>query len=790
MKKTIKLLSERFLSIRNLALTVALLIATGVFGQGKQSITGKLVEGNSKQAVPFATIALIKTPESKIIGGTMSDDKGVFIINPVHPGNYTLQISNIGYKPEFRSVEVKNEEVTDAGIILLQDTAIMLNESVIIGERIKAKSESDRTTFFVTQKMLDVSNSGTDVLKLVPGVQVDLMQNISLEGSRNIMIYVDGKERDKNYLSQLNPDQIDQIEVISVPPSNFDGNVTGAINIILKKNREVGISGHILAEIPVSFSEIYVFPACSFNYGFKKWNFYTSYNGAFTYLDLYESTSRKMWENNDTSEIALNQYLRQKDWSHRFHYGFDYFLNDHNQFNFYAFYNPYSRELDGNISSQLSGKINDSANDIKEDTDHNTSTLYSLYYRHEFEKKGSEMNADISYYSLNAENRTDYIFNGPGNSSIYQTNIVKPKQNSVTIKADYKTLLWGKLNFSTGAKARLQVSKDKYNGFEYNESIIAGYNNLLYKHERLDISAGLRLEESVTEMKDNFRDPVLAVLPNTSFRYKLTSKQYIQLSYNRTLKRPNIYQLNPFTSLSDPYMVNKGNPFLKPEFSGNLYLEHSIQFNGNYISSRLFLNHTTDAINDLMFINDTITFETQVQNLGTINQFGLQFSGTMKLGILTLNPFIKAFRLNTSGNELAKSFFIADKNSYGFESGLSAIASFKHDLAFSLNFQYNSEKFDIQGKSFSDLLYFVSLEKSFRQKIKVGISSALPFTRTFTYNGSEICGPDFQSHYEGKVNMSTMPVWVKIGYQFNSGRKREKIDREKEEIVNLQKKGF
>ncbi len=91
----------------------------------------------------------------------------------------------------------------DAGTILLQDTAIMIKETVVVGERVKAKSETDKTTFFMTKKMLDASSTGTDVLKLIPGVQIDLMQNISLEGSRNIQIFVDGKERDGSFISQI-----------------------------------------------------------------------------------------------------------------------------------------------------------------------------------------------------------------------------------------------------------------------------------------------------------------------------------------------------------------------------------------------------------------------------------------------------------------------------------------------------------------------------------------------------------------------------------------------------------
>ena len=114
------------------------------------------------------------------------------------------------------------------------------------------------------------------------------MQNISLEGSPDILIFVDGKERDKSFISQLSPDQIDKIEVISAPPSNYDGNVTGAINIVLKKDRDSGISGHILAEIPVSSSLVYIFPSYSLNWGFRKLNLYTSYNGELTYLDLQE----------------------------------------------------------------------------------------------------------------------------------------------------------------------------------------------------------------------------------------------------------------------------------------------------------------------------------------------------------------------------------------------------------------------------------------------------------------------------------------------------------------------
>ena len=146
------------------------------------------------------------------------------------------------------------------------------------------------------------------------------------------------------------------------------------------------------------------------------------------------------------------------------------------------------------------------------------------------------------------------------------------------------------------------------------------------------------------------------------------------------------------------------------------------------------------------------------------------------------------FRTGSVGRN--KVAIIADKNRLGLESGLSAIASFKLDIACALTLQYNSAKYDIQGSSFSDVLYFLSIEKTFKQKIKVGIVSAMPFTRSFTYNGSEIDGPDFHSSYEGNVKMSPIPFWFKLGFQFESGKNRNKISREKEEVDNRPKKGF
>jgi len=789
--KSIKLLPPCIAKLKMVLLEISLFYNTGIYAQFDQSVTGKVIDEKTNQAVPFASVALFKDSGSKPVRGTTGDSEGAFTIGQVPVGKYTLLVTFIGYKQASRMIDIADKEKTDAGTIFLRDTAVMIKEAMIMGEKVRAKSQSDKTIFFMTKKLLDASSTGMDVLKVIPGIQVDLMQNISLEGSRNIQIFVDGKERDKGFISQLNPGQIEKVEIMNKPSSNYDGNSTGAINIILKKERDSGINGHIYGEIPASVSEIYLRPTFTMNYGFKKLNLYSSYKGELTYFDIHESTIRKVRKSTGTDIISSNQYVRQKDWSHRFNYGFDYFLNAHNQLNFYAFYNPYSRELDGYADSQISGSIDKNWKAKKEDTDINTGQLYSVYYKHDFNKEGRALIIEISNYNLKAKNSTAYISEETEIVSTLQVNTIKPVQNETSIKLDYTTVIANKLNFSTGLKTRYQALQDRHlPDFHYHEKLMAAYGTLAYKKGKYDLNLGLRAENSVSILKNNFRNPYFSLFPKATLHYKPSSRQSIQLSYLRSIRRPRIYELNPFISIHDPYSLSSGNPFLKPELHSSIFLDHSIQFNSNYFSSRLFYSKMNNVINSLTSINDTGSIETRVHNLGSIHQFGVQFSGTLKLGIATINPYLRLFDLYSSGNDLAKQNDVENRHSLSFNSGLSAILSFKHELTLSFVFQYGTPENDIQGNSFCDALYFISLEKSFKQKIKIGLVSAIPFARSFTYQGSEIDGSGFYSRYDGNIKLSNPMCWFKLSYQFTSGKNRNKINHEIEEIDNKPNKGF
>ncbi len=764
-----------------------------ILAQGQLSLSGRLIDKESNQSVPYAYVSLYKSSDSSLVIVAVSDTSGYFNISGVLKGNYRLKVIVLGYKPLTKEIETDGINNFDSGTLFLQGNTVLLNEAVVVGELMKAKTEQDRTTFFVSKKMIDASTNGTDLLRLIPGIQIDIMQNISLEGNRNILILVDGKERDRNFVSQLNPQQIEKVEIISVPSSKYDAGYSGAINIITKRESDSGISGQINTEIPVSTSMIYAHPSGNLSCGFKKLNLYASYSGEFIYADLHESLYRKLSGISEMREIRSDQYVRQKYWSHRMNYGFDYFINPRNQINFYAFYNPYSRELDGQSELQKTGDTNSSWKVYKGDTDINRVTFSSLYFKHIFNEKGNEIVFDLSNYRLNAENTTTFTPEELNSNDKILISSLKPKQTASSLKVDYNAFPGKKVNFSIGVKAKIQSMHDKNSkDFSFSENIFAAYGTFVYKNKKLDMNIGLRIENSISDRVKIFRNTFLSLLPYGALNYKLSTYQNIQLICSRSIDRPNIYQLNPSILKDDPFSIRRGNSFLRQEVRGTYYIEHSIRFKNNHFSTRLFYNNVSNAIGNLTLINDTSAFESRVYNLGAISQYGIQFTGALKIGkIISFNPYFKIYNLITNGNSLAKQFDIKNRHQVEFESGMSAVFSFRHDYSLSLVFQYSSPKNQIQGKYFSDALYFIVFEKTFKNKLKAGIACGLPFTRNFVYNGSEITGTDFYSYYTGKIRMPDFPLgWIKLSYQFNSGKKREKIERIKEEIDDLPKKGF
>ncbi|MGV8137146.1 MAG: TonB-dependent receptor domain-containing protein [Mangrovibacterium sp.] len=768
------------------------LISAGVHAQKNASITGIITAEKNNQPIPYATVRLMKLSgdTTRFSSGTITGENGCFTIESVHSGSYQLRVTSVGYRLALKPIDIGAPGVMNAGIISLKDSTLLIEEATVTAERARGKPDDNKTVFFVNKKILDASGSAPDVLRHIPGVQVDLKQNISLQGSSNILLYVNGKERDRSFISQLNPAFIEKVEVIHTPPSNYDGNVTGVINIVLKKERDTGISGQVFSEIPASGSFVYSFPTYSINYGFRKINLYTSYNGEINFEHIDEATWRTFRVNSSEVQLSSVQQVRQKNLSHKFHYGLDCDLTSRDLISFYGSFNPYSYEQDGEVTNEVTGSENRIWNTQRDENDKNRTLFNSIYYKHQFNDRGSEIAIDVSNVYLRSDNTTAYKSDGESGSASY-INTENPEQVSTSVKIDFTTSLNKKLSLSAGMKARSQDMDDQTStGFSYREQVYALHGALHYKQTKYDFSVGVRAEDAESKLQSGFSISELSFLPYTTLRYKLNERQQLFLSYHRSVNRPSVYALNPYTYIDNRYTVSKGNPLLKPEFRSRFYIEYSVQFRSNYLSSRLFYDQVSCAMSNLTFLNDSSAFETQRQNLGTISQYGVQLQGSLKFGPFTFNPSVRLYNQATSVNDLARQYGVEDRKKLVLESGFSTILSLKHDFALSVIFQHATRKNNIQDQTFYDPLYFISLDKTFNRNLKVGLMSALLFAKSFVYQGSEVVAPDFSSYYAGNLKLPAVPFMLRVSYQFNKGEARNRMQRDKEEIAGRPKSGL
>ncbi|MEP6802922.1 MAG: carboxypeptidase-like regulatory domain-containing protein, partial [Flavobacterium sp.] len=156
----------------------------------KVKVTGKVLEKISKQPLEYATISITAPNDTKVIAGGITNPKGEFEV-AVAPGTYDIKVEFISFKPS----EVKGKNIqsdTNLGVVNLSEDAAQLNEVVIRAEKSTVEIKLDKKVYNVGQDMMVKGGTVSDVLDNVPSVSVDTEGNVSLRGSDNIRILIDG----------------------------------------------------------------------------------------------------------------------------------------------------------------------------------------------------------------------------------------------------------------------------------------------------------------------------------------------------------------------------------------------------------------------------------------------------------------------------------------------------------------------------------------------------------------------------------------------------------------------
>ena len=183
-----------------LLLTLWLLAATGVQAQEENeenrrlTISGQLLDSDQKEPMIQATVQLFLAQDSVFVGGTVSDIKGNFIIEAPSNGTYRLKISSVGYQTIEREVILRRYQNQDLGRLLMSPESILLKEAVVVGRAAQVVVRKDTLVFNPEAIRTPEGSAIEELIKRMPGAEVDEDGNITINGKEVKKILLDGKE--------------------------------------------------------------------------------------------------------------------------------------------------------------------------------------------------------------------------------------------------------------------------------------------------------------------------------------------------------------------------------------------------------------------------------------------------------------------------------------------------------------------------------------------------------------------------------------------------------------------
>lgn len=225
--------------------------------QTGSTISGKLIEKESEEPVSMANIRVLQMPDSIFVTGRASDEKGLFTI-PVKHGAYILHISYIGYNDIYRNVEVTTSNPNvKLGTIAFEDNNILLSETVVTAKAPEITVKGDTVEYNADSYKVTESAVVEDLLKKMPGVEIDSEGKITVNGKEITKILVDGEEffsNDPKVASKNLPAKmVEKLQVLErktemAQMTGFDdGEEENVINLMVRPGMKEGLLGNAFA---------------------------------------------------------------------------------------------------------------------------------------------------------------------------------------------------------------------------------------------------------------------------------------------------------------------------------------------------------------------------------------------------------------------------------------------------------------------------------------------------------------------------------------------------------------
>ena len=178
---------------RFILLMIAFVSMTVTAFSQEREITGVLIDGDSKEPAFNATIRLLKT-DSTMITGTISNDVGVFKISAPSDGEFVIKVSSVGFDPLVKSVSIKSSKNVNLGKLTLHPSSVLLDQATVSAYAAKVTVKKDTFIYNVDAYRTPEGSAIEELVKKLPGAEVDDDGKITINGKQVTKILVDGKE--------------------------------------------------------------------------------------------------------------------------------------------------------------------------------------------------------------------------------------------------------------------------------------------------------------------------------------------------------------------------------------------------------------------------------------------------------------------------------------------------------------------------------------------------------------------------------------------------------------------
>lgn len=702
----------------------------GSYG-GSSSIMGKIIDAAGNEPIEYATVAVLRQKDSSVVGVGSSTSDGNFVVQNIPPGRYVVKLSFVGYKNHYiDSVRVMPGQSLQLGTIALHSTAEEIGEVVVKGERPMIETKIDRKVFYVDKNVLAQSGNATDVLQQVPSVQVDAEGNVSLRGSENVNILINGKPSmiDKTVLlQQLPANSIEKIEVITNPSAKYDPEGTGGIiNIVLKEGANTGTTGSVAVNATTN-QQYNASANLSFNPG------KLTLNGSFNLRDDKRNsdgwTRRTYLFDNSVHNTESSQIRHMQSRMARL--GADYNFSRLFSVGVGANFNWGDRFNDESVN--YTDVVNAYQNLWLRTSDEKENMIRTEYTAHmlkKFNTNGHEWRVDYSYNTENEDEDNLYINRFFLNDSIFgnekETN--SSKNNRHTLQSDYSWPINEKLKLEAGVKIMLLQTEKILNGwqydftnnlyltdttrtsaFYYDENSYAGYTTFSYMGEKVGIMLGLRYEYFINNFhlsnQPSYSNTFPAFFPTIHTSYKFNENSELTLNYTRRVNRPRSMMINPFPDYTDPKNLRIGNPRLHPEYINSFEMGYNYKVGKWNFQPTLFYRYTDNMFSRLVTV-DTIRQITVIsfENSQKSSSWGSELSITYQpLRFWFINAGLSVYQMELNSSNLNN----AVKQKLGYNGKIMSNTMLPGGFAIQLSAFYRSPFITPQGES--DPFYAINM---------------------------------------------------------------------------------